>query len=59
MVGLKQKRKSMKLTLNDVATKIGVQPSAVCFWETGKRFPRKEMLNKLCEFFNCKIDDLL
>lgn len=59
MDGLKQKRKARKMTLCQVANAIGVQQAAISLWEHGKRFPRKDTLDKLCAFFNCKVDDLL
>ena len=59
MNGLKQKRKEMQLTLKDIANQIGVKTAAVSLWERGERFPRKPMLDKLCVFFNCKVDELL
>ena len=59
MNGLKQMRKARNLTLKDVARGIGVGDAAVSLWERGERFPRKPILVKLCEFFNCKVDDLL
>ena len=59
MKGLKQKRKELNLTQKDIADRIGVKLSAVSLWELGERFPRKSTLDKLCAFFNCKVDDLL
>ena len=59
MKGLKQKRKAQKLTLEDIAKQIGVSFSAVSLWERGERFPRKPMLEKLCNLFSCNIDELL
>ena len=59
MQGLKQMRKERKLTLKDIARGIGCGQAAVSLWERGERFPRKPVLEKLCVFFNCKVDDLL
>ena len=59
MNGLKQKRNERGLTLLQLANAIGVKQAAVSLWEQGERFPRKAALDKLCEFFNCKVDDLL
>ena len=59
MQGLKQKRKERGLTLTEMAQAVGVQQSTATLWEQGKAFPRKSTLDKLCEFFNCKVDDLL
>ena len=56
---LKDLRKRKGLTQKELAKELGVTYTAICYWETGKRFPRKELLDKLCAFFDCKIDDLL
>ncbi len=59
MQGLKSKLKSRVLKLLDVAMAVGVRDTTVSMWENGKSFPRKPALVKLCEFFNCKVDDLM
>lgn len=59
MKGLREKRKEKRMTMCQLANAIGVRQSAVSMWETGKAFPRKEMLIKLCQVFDCKMDELL
>lgn len=59
MQGLKRMRKERGITAAELATAVGVKQSGVSLWESGKRFPRKDTLKKLCEFFNCKVDDLM
>lgn len=59
MKGLAQKRKERSLTMCELSDKIGVRQSTISMWETGKAFPRKPALDKLCAFFECKVDDLL
>lgn len=59
MNGLKTKRKERKMTLAELGNIIGVGKGAISLWERGERFPRKPALDKLCAFFNCKVDDLL
>lgn len=59
MNGLKAKRKARKMTLEDVARIVNVTKSCVSLWERDERFPRKPVLDKLCAFFNCKVDALL
>ena len=59
MQELKKLRKERGLTAVELAKAIGVKQSAVSLWESGKRFPRKDTLKKLCEFFDCKVDDLM
>lgn len=59
MKGLKQKRKERKMTLAELGKILGYGQCAISTWERGERFPRKAALDKLCAFFNCKVDDLL
>lgn len=59
MQGLKQKRKERNMTTMELANIVGVRQSSISMWESGKAFPRKDTLDKLCRFFNCKVDDLL
>ena len=59
MQGLKQKRKERGLTQDAVAKAVGVQQNSVSQWEHGVVFPEKTTLDKLCKFFDCKVDDLL
>lgn len=59
MKGLAEKRKERSLTMSILSEKIGVRQSTISMWENGKSFPRKQALDKLCAFFNCKVDDLL
>ena len=59
MQGLKVKRQERGMTLFQLANAIGVKQAAISLWEIGKRFPRKDTLDKLCKFFDCNVDDLL
>lgn len=59
MQGLKQKRKAGRWKVQEIADAVGVTASAVYTYEKGTRFPKKSTLDKLCEFFKCKVDDLL
>ncbi len=58
MQGLRRMRKNRKLTQKKLANVVGVQQSTVSMWETGEAYPRKDMLDKLCKYFDCKMDDL-
>lgn len=59
MTGLKQKRKERQMTLKELAEATGFKVAAISLWERGERFPRRPALDKLCAFFDCKMDDLL
>lgn len=52
-------RKSSGLTQKEVAEHVGVDQSAVSFWETGKNSPRAAILVKLSKLYNCTVDELL
>lgn len=43
----------------EVARRLGVDQSAVSFWESGKNLPRTSMLVKLADLYCCSIDELL
>lgn len=51
-------RKKAGLTQKELAEKLGVDQSAVSFWETGKRAPRGGRLLRLADVLNCTIDEL-
>lgn len=59
MEGLKKKRKQKKLTQIELAEKIGVSTRTISQYEENNRFPRKETLKKLADFFECTIDELI
>lgn len=52
-------RESAGLTQKEVAEHVGVDQSAVSFWETGKTNPRASLLVKLSELYHCTVDELL
>lgn len=48
-----------KLTQSEFAEKMGVSPASVSLWIQGKKSPRMDKLDKMCELFNCTRNDLL
>jgi transcriptional regulator with XRE-family HTH domain len=46
---LRQARKATTLTQSDLAEKLGVEPSTVSRWETGKDFPGDHRLPAICK----------
>jgi transcriptional regulator with XRE-family HTH domain len=56
---LKQLREEKKLTRNALAGRLNVSYSAVSKYETNVRFPDKETLIRLADFFDVSIDYLL
>ena len=59
MQGLKQMRKERGLTQNEISKALNITQQGYSRIESGKAFPRKGTLDKLCKFFDCKVDDLL
>lgn len=51
-------RKKAGLTQKELAEKLGVDQSAVSFWETGRSAPRGAKLFRLADILNCTIDEL-
>ena len=58
-IRLRELRTNMKLTQADVAKFLKVSTQAYNFYETGKREPDNETLQKLASFFDVSIDYLL
>lgn len=56
---LKQKRKELKLTQEQVAQKIFVSQKSVSNWETGKTFPDIYSLIRLVQLYDLSLDHLL
>lgn len=49
---LKQLRASRHLSQMDVATRTGIPLSTIAMYELGKRVPRYEQRETLCEFYS-------
>ena len=52
------RRKSMRLTQEELAEKIGVSKSAIAKWETDGGLPDRDNLKKLAEAINLSVDEL-
>ena len=59
IVRIADKREQMNITQEQLAQRLETDRSTVAKWETGKSFPRPEMLVKLTEVFGCTADELL
>ena len=58
-VALAAARNNAGLTQTEAARRLGVDQSAVSFWESGKKSPRASMLVKLADLYCCSIDQLM
>lgn len=52
-------RKNTGLTQKEVADQIGVDQTAVSFWENGKTLPRASLLPKIAALYGVTVDELL
>lgn len=59
MENLKLLRKERKLTLKELASRMGVAESTLSLYENGKRKPDFDTLNKFAEYFGVSVDYLL
>ena len=56
---LKSLREDKDLSQKELAKALGVSPSTIGMYESGKRTPDSEMLTRICDFFNITVDYLL
>jgi len=56
---LKSLRNAKGLTQGDLANQTGLKQSSIAMYETGKRKPKIEVLERLADFFNVDIDYLV
>ena len=56
---LKELRQEKRLTLRDLAEKIGIDHTAISRIENGGRNLSDEDIVKICQFFECSADYLL
>ena len=53
-----ERRKSMRLTQEELAGKVGVSKSAIAKWETDGGLPDRDNLKKLAEAISLSVDEL-
>ena len=58
-IQLRNLRREKRLTQNDLAKILNVSNGTIAMWETNKREPDLEMINKIANFFNVSTDILL
>lgn len=52
-------RATNNMTQEQLAVLLGVSRQAVTKWEAEKSYPEMDKLLKLCQIFNCTLDDLV
>lgn len=55
---MKELRLNQKLTLRQLASKLGICFTTIQSWEIGKCQPRIDHLERFCKFFGVTIEDL-
>ena len=55
---IKELRIDNKITQGELADKLGITPTGVSYWESGKSIPNYDTLKKLSLLFNVSIDYL-
>lgn len=56
---IRQKRKELNLTQDELAEKLGVTKASVSKWEIAQSYPDLQLLPEIAEIFNCTVDELL
>ncbi len=59
MLNLKIMRIRKRMTQTELANKVGVSQNSLSLYETGLRFPRRMILEKLAEILECDIRDIV
>lgn len=58
MVAIKKLRELKGITQMQMANALKVSRGSVAMWETGRAFPRAEMLPAIARLLGCTIDEL-
>lgn len=56
---IRQLRVDKNLSQKEIADKLGIPRSTYANYENNNRLPNTESLNKICNFFNVKMDELI
>ena len=59
MLNLKIMRIRKRMTQTELANKVGVSQNSLSLYETGLRFPRRMIFEKLAEILECDIRDIV
>lgn len=58
MKTIRELREAAGLTQLELAVRVGVTPSTIYNWETGRAEPRVSQLRRVAETFSVKMDDI-
>lgn len=57
-ISLKAARINAGMTQTDVCVQLGIQRGTLSRWENGKAWPNVKQMQKLCELYGVKTEDL-
>ena len=57
-ISLKAARINAGMTQTDVCIQLGIRRGTLSRWENGKNYPNVKQMQKLCELYGVKIEDL-
>ncbi len=57
-ISLKAARINAGMTQTDVCIQLGIQRGTLSRWENGKAWPNIKQMQKLCELYEAKTEDL-
>lgn len=58
MIAIKKLREQKGITQMQLAAALKVSRGSVAMWETGRAYPRAEMLPTIAQLLGCTLDDL-
>ena len=56
---MKLLRVKKNMTQGELAEKAGVKRMTISYYETGQRYPRREILDKLADVLGCDVKDIV
>lgn len=59
MINMKLLRVKKNMTQGELAEKAGVKRMTISYYETGIRYPRRDILDKLADALGCEVKDIV
>ena len=59
MINMKLLRVKKSMTQGELAEKAGVKRMTISYYETGIRYPRRDILDKLAAALGCDVKDIV
>ena len=59
MLNLRLIRTKRRMTQRELGSRVGVNSKAISCYETGLRYPRRDILKKLAEALECEVKDIV